>query len=312
MVVAPVTSEDNSELDRQENNDELENFGDELNRQQKELDERKKEIENEKKEITTKSNNLTLLNGFDLYSKDVFPEIKELEITDFMKIPTRKYPSSWDDIIVSVAKTNGVKIRCVHEAMVRYGLSRLNKLIKDVNNKTNIYNKCIFLKRATKFVEIPMERYGEMFSSDEGDIGLSSKTFYVTDDTKQLCVEYASTMFCTVDSIAKSSLMISMNDSLFVKENKDWFIKKYGLNRNKINSHLKTKNEHIRLLLRVYSSQLVDIYNGYLVKIMTGKEVNMENVNEIWDILNHLRRIRELDEDVINYKDLKKNDGKKN
>jgi hypothetical protein len=37
---------------------------------------------------------------------------------------------------------------------------------------------------------------------------------------------------------------------------------------------------------------------------MTKKEVDIELVDEIWSILNHLRRIKELNNEVVNYKDL--------
>ena len=266
-----------------------------------------KEKESELKLVNNKSKSKmvgTVLIGFDLYFKDVLPEIEKLEATEFVKIPTRKFPSSWNNIIVSVSGKNLVKIKHVHEAMVRYGLSRLKEIINNKDSGTNIYNKCLFLKRATKFVEIPSERYGEMFSLDEGDTGLTSKTFYVSEETLQMCIQCASDIFCTVDSIVKSSIMISMNESVFIREGNLWFINKYGLSEDKLRSHLKTKNEHIRLLLRTYTSSLVNVYNGYIVKIMTKREVNITEVDELWSILNHLRRIKELKDEVVNYKDL--------
>ena len=277
---------------------------------QRSLDKIKEELIKKESELKLVNNKLeskkvgTVLVGFDLYSKDALPEIRKLEATEFVKIPTRKFPSSWNSIIVSVSGENSVKIKHIHEAMVRYGLSRLKEIIKDNNNKTNIYSKCLFLKRATKFVEIPSERYGEMFSLDEGDTGLASKTFYVSEETLQMCIQYASDVFCTIDSIVKSSIMISMNESVFIREENLWFVNKYGLSDVKLRSHLRTKNEHIRLLLRTYSSSLVNVYNGYIVKIMTKKEVNIQDVDELWNILNHLRRIKELSDEVVNYKNL--------
>lgn len=268
------------------------------------IDKIKEEIEKKENELKIAKKVGSIHTGFDLYSNVALPEILKLEATEFVKIPTRKFPSSWNGIIVSVSTENSVKIKHVHEVMVRYGLSRLKEIINDQNNKTNIYNKCLFLKRATKFVEIPSERYGEMFSLDEGDTGLASKTFYVSEETLQMCVQFASDVFCTVDSIIKSSIMISMNESGFIREENLWFVNKYGLSEDKMRSHLKTKNEHIRLLLRTYTSSLVNVYNGYIVKIMTKKEVNIKEVDELWNILKHLIRIKELKEEVVNYKDL--------
>lgn len=235
--------------------------------------------------------------GYDGYLDSEMDRIKNIKREDFVKLPTRKYPSSWDKIIVDIAKKKG-KIRYVHESMMRYGLTRIHEIL----SSSVINNKLKFLKRAMKFVEIPTERYGEMFSSDEAMITLVNKTFYVSEDTKQLCIEYANEAFTTIDSMAVSSIMIAMSESAMVRSGVSWFHEKYDLNDNKIRSHLKSKNEHLRLISRMYSSQLMSVYNSHLMKIVTKKQVDYDEVKELWDILNHLRRTREISCEVVDYK----------